>query len=143
MRKTTSTGQGSQPTVTKTDKLDRTEKLEKTGESFLPDISLRPSSRKRVTLPKPSELIGPIADSNKEKPTPILKVSATDFSSTGFSAKDKEQSNPTTTKERGSTPKQAPTVQPSVLQTNTGLKPIKVGQQKLGIVKRGVSNKKK
>jgi hypothetical protein len=69
--------------------------MEKTGESFLPDINLRPSSRKRVALPKPSELIGPISTAPKEKPTPILKVSATDFSSTGSSIKEKEQSNPT------------------------------------------------
>ncbi len=36
------------------EKIERVERLEKTGESFLPDINMRPSSRKKNTLPKPS-----------------------------------------------------------------------------------------
>lgn len=36
------------------EKAERIERLEKTGESFLPDINIRPSSRKKTTLPKPS-----------------------------------------------------------------------------------------
>lgn len=38
--------------------MERSEKMEKTGESFLPNINERPSSRKKLNLPKPSELIG-------------------------------------------------------------------------------------
>lgn len=31
--------------------------MERTGESFLPDINVRPSSKRKLNLPKPSEVI--------------------------------------------------------------------------------------
>ena len=38
--------------------MKRKNSSEKTGQTFLPDINQRPSSRKKINLPKPSELIG-------------------------------------------------------------------------------------
>lgn len=52
LKKKTSAELPSQTSVV--EKVERVERLEKTGESFLPDINVRPSSRKKTTLPKPS-----------------------------------------------------------------------------------------
>ncbi len=52
LKKKTSAELPSQTSVV--EKAERIERLEKTGESFLPDINIRPSSRKKTTLPKPS-----------------------------------------------------------------------------------------
>lgn len=108
------------------------EKLEKTGESFLPDINVRPSSRKKTTLPKPSELIGSL---NREKPQPILKSSVTDFSSTGFSI----NSPPPGTNERPMTPKREPIMTANM---TVGSNTLKGSQPKPAIAKRGLSKKK-
>ena len=60
---------------------EKVEKLERTGESFLPDINARPSSRKKLNLPKPSELVGSLKGDQAKT---LLKSSMGDFSSTGF-----------------------------------------------------------
>ena len=89
----------------------------------MPDINQRPSSRKKINLPKPSELIGSFRATDQQKT--ILKSSAADFSSTGF------------TTEKPSTPSQK-----IANTTSYGTNKPSIGSGKPGLAKRGLSKKK-
>ena len=77
----------------------------------------------------------------KDRPTPILKSSAADFSNTGFSIQSNSSSK---IGERGSTPKLRDREAKLVIPTSNGVTTLRnsVSKTGSGIVKRGLSKKK-